>query len=356
MKLEDKVKKIVKSVWLKIKWKRQVSMAVKEAKSCALAISYFPEKEHKPEKQRIEENIAWAKKFGEPNKFYTLYGLDCVGSKPEEFMDYWHFMTSRNIMNHMGQLNSYLAILRDKFTFYKYMKSCNLPVPEVFAIWRKGKLYDVDFNEIEWKQLKSYKDYFVKSIDGECASFVKYVSDFDKLINIKTKFEKDGAYIFQEKVIQSEEMNVINPKALNTYRIVTVNKNGKTNLLTAVLRVGTKKTGNVDNWAAGGLVIGISDTGCLKEYGFYKPIYGTKINVHPDTGIKFSEFRAPEYKQAVELACRAHKTLYGIPSIGWDIAVSDHGPVFIEGNDNWEISLNQAGDRPLRMEWEKVIS
>lgn len=132
MNLVDKVKKIVKSVWLKIKWKRQVSMAVKEAKSCALAISYFPEKEHKPEKQRIEENIAWAKKF--------------------------------------------------------------------------------------------------------------------------------------------------------------------------------------------------------------------------------SEFRAPEYKQAVELTCRAHKTLYGIPSIGWDIAISDHGPVFIEGNDNWEISLNQAGDRPLRMEWEKVIS
>lgn len=57
-------------------------------------------------------------------------------------------MTSRNIVNHMGKLESQLVILRDKFTFYKYMKSCNLPVPEVFAIWKKEKLYDVNFNEI----------------------------------------------------------------------------------------------------------------------------------------------------------------------------------------------------------------
>ena len=62
--------------------------------------------------------------------------------------------------------------------------------------------------------------------------------------------------------------------------------------------------------------------------------------MHPDTGIKFSEFHAPEYKQAVKLACRAHKALYGIRAIGWDVAISDHGPVFIEGNDNWEISFN----------------
>ena len=33
-------------------------------------------------------------------------------------MDYWHFMTSRNIANRMGQLDSQLVILRDKFMFY----------------------------------------------------------------------------------------------------------------------------------------------------------------------------------------------------------------------------------------------
>ena len=151
-------------------------------------------------------------------------------------------------------------------------------------------------------------------------------------------------------------MDVLNPNAINTYRIVTVNKNGNTYLLSGILRVGTSKTGNVDNWAAGGLAIGVQKNGYLKEYGFFKPGFGLKINTHPDTNIKFAEFLAPQYKEAVELALKAHKFFYGIRAIGWDIAISDKGPVFIEGNDNWEISLNQACDRPLRKDWEEVIS
>ena len=72
--------------------------------------------------------------------------------------------------------------------------------------------------------------------------------------------------------------------------------------------------------------------------------------------LSLANFRHREYREAVELACRAHRSLYGIRTIGWDVAISDNGPVFIEGNDNWEISLNQACDRPLRKDWEEVIS
>lgn len=102
-------------------------------------------------------------------------------------------------------MESQLVILCDKFMFYKYMKSCNLSVPEVFVIWKKGKLYDVNFNEISWSNLEKRNDYFVKSIDGECASFAKHVSNFEELTKIKTEFEEAGSYIFQERVVQSKE-------------------------------------------------------------------------------------------------------------------------------------------------------
>ena len=92
---------------------------MEKSKQCALAPSYYAEDNLKSESQKIEDNIEWAKKYGEPNEFYTLYGLDRVGSNPDDFVDYWHFMTSRNIANHMGQLDSQLVILRDKFMFYK---------------------------------------------------------------------------------------------------------------------------------------------------------------------------------------------------------------------------------------------
>ena len=37
------------------------------------------------------------------------------------------------------------------------------------------------------------------------------------------------------------------------------------------------------------------------------------------------------------------------------MAISDNGLVFIEENDYWEISLNQACDRSLRKDWKRLF-
>jgi hypothetical protein len=38
---------------------------------------------------------------------------------------------------------------------------------------------------------------------------------------------------------------------------------------------------------------------------------------------------------AVAAAARFHADLPGLHSIGWDIALTEGGPVFIEGNQEW---------------------
>ncbi|MCK8622032.1 hypothetical protein [Prevotella sp. E13-27] len=58
----------------------------------------------------------------------------------------------------------------------------------------------------------------------------------------------------------------------------------------------------VDNWAFGGVFVGIdAKTGRLMDKSILKP-----------------------------------------KSIGWDIAITPQGPMVIEGNDRWEITLIQA--------------
>ena len=47
--------------------------------------------------------------------------------------------------------------------------------------------------------------------------------------------------------------------------------------------------------------------------------------------------------------------LKDIHSIGWDIAIGKDGPVFIEGNDNWEINGPQVGNRGLKKEFEEYF-
>ena len=325
-----------------------------EAVRMASASSYFPESPRKTYPVRLLENIAWDFKNHGANTFYGLYGLDVVGSDASNFVpefDFWH---EQFLLNKRGSaVQSQVILLRDKLLFDRYMRANGLPAPEVFAVVRDGRLLNRELEEIPASELKQEKNYFVKDINGQCASFVKRVRDFEQLTQMLPTL--NGSYIIQRAVQQHREMNRLNPGAINTLRIVTVLENGHVRLFTSLLRIGNEKTGNVDNWAAGGIAIGIQDDGYLKPYGFYKPHYGRKTDRHPDTSVVFSEFRVPFYEQAVEMACKAHKFFWGIHSIGWDIAITEDGPVFIEGNDNWEISLQQACDRPLKAEWEKSV-
>lgn len=160
---------------------------------------------------------------------------------------------------------------------------------------------------------------------------------YDNLHRIKRKF------LVQTRLVQHEEMNRLYPTSVNTLRIVTVydRTTGEVEVLHTLLRVGAH--GNVvDNWAKGGLAIAVDSDGRLAEYGFYKPQFGNKVNKHPDSRIVFKTFVVPYFQEALHMTKAFHEKLSGIHSIGWDVAITPQGPVFIEGNDNWEISLHQA--------------
>lgn len=318
--------------------------------------SYNPEKKRKILPKRITDNILWLIRYHEPNRFYNLYGFDIKNNKGVEksYINYLEFAHDRDEKNQLKEVCSQVILLRDKLLFYKYMKSNGLPVPEVFAVLINGVLFDIDMNKISEVDLKEVKDYFVKDMDGECASYVKHINDYNEFLKNKKNIYKYNC-IFQKKLVQQSQMSIINPKAINTLRIVTVYNNGNPYVLSALLRVGTKKSGNVDNWAKGGLAIGIRKDGYLKKYGYYKPHYGTKTNIHPDTNVVFTDFLIPQWDVACKTACKAHKVFYNVETIGWDIAITSDGPMFIEGNDNWEISLNQVVDNGLKVKWIKAM-
>lgn len=317
--------------------------------------TYYPEKQRKSSLKRIKDNLSWLVKYKEPNRFYTLYGLDVEDNRnPTDYMDYLAFMMQRDPANRLRKPDSQVPILRDKFMFYRFLSTANVPTPEVFAILIDGTLYDSTMSPMQEDEfLKEKGDYFIKDMTGECASFVKHIKDYTEYSEIKPEIN-EGKFLLQKRIYQCDEMNKINPCAINTLRIVTVNKNGQPYPLTALLRVGTSKSGNVDNWAAGGLAVGVNEDGHLKEFGFYKHASDGKTTVHPDTNIVFSEFAIPQYKACVDTVVQAHKLFYNTRFIGWDVAITNDGPVIIEGNDNWEISLMQAADRPLRADWEKA--
>lgn len=322
--------------------------------------SYFPDESRKSKFKRFTDNLKWLLKYGEVNWFYNLYGFD-VGHSTENFIDYTHFMYDRSKLNGTSGNKSkynYACILRDKFLFGCFLKSIGAATPEIIAVMREGIVYDVNnkMQSITDKDFFKVDDgFFLKAVAGECADGVYYMHSDEEFFKRKNDFNK-GVYILQKRIYQNQKMNEVNPCCVNTLRMVTVSQNGEPKLLTAVMRIGTSQSGNVDNWAKGGLCVAIDDNGKLKEYAYYKPGHGGRVTTHPDTGLVFKDFEIPFYHEAKELILSVHKSLYGIHSIGWDVAITDDGPMLIEGNDNWEISLMQAADKPLKKEWKQSLS
>lgn len=92
----------------------------------------------------------------------------------------------------------------------------------------------------------------------------------------------------------------------------------------------------------------------LQEHGSQQSETQKRIKQHPDTHIVFSEFTIPYYKEAVDICLKAHKFFYNIRSIGWDIAITEDGTVFLEGNDNWEMQTFQAIYGGQKKKWYEI--
>lgn len=304
--------------------------------------SYYPEKPRKNIFTRVWDNIRWSTKYKEPNRFYNLYGMDIKGKKVinTNYIDLAGFFKNLDQINDVEQS----VFLRDKYQFFKLMFQNGIDTPSVIE---KVIINSTAESKILTEKYKS-SDVFIKTSWGQCAEGVYHIAPDSEDVVIP-----NGEYIVQNKVIQHPKMSALYPNSVNTIRIVTVFVEGKAEILCSGLRVGTSVSGSVDNWAAGGIFVGIIN-GKLTKYGFFKPTHQGigKCEYHPDTNIKLYDYEIPYYDEVVELVKKAQRLLPKVRAIGWDVAITESGPTIIEGNDNWEITLMQVGvPNGLKKEW-----
>lgn len=333
--------------------------------------SYFPEyADRRKSKSRIFfDQLMNIIKYGDVNDFYYLYGFDIEGLRDEkDYVDYAVFRARREELMHKNT-NPQVAILRDKFYFSIVSEAFGFRSPRTIAVITGDEVYLFASRQtipLEDFVKNNIIDSYVKLIDGECANGVFQVqikdgeivvdgtstsmSDFNKLI-------ENGRFLVQERIYQHEKMSAVYSKATNSVRITSLydKKNNEVVFLPCFLKIGL---GNmmVDNWAIGGLIVGLDvETGKLREWAYYKPGYGKKTQSHPDTGVIFKDFEVPFFNEAKELIRAYHMQLKEVHSIGWDITITPEGPCIIEGNDNWEISALQVTNHGMKKEFEQYM-
>lgn len=145
--------------------------------------------------------------------------------------------------------------------------------------------------------------------------------------------------VVEEFVVQHPRMSELAASSVNTIRAVTVSSNtepvtadGKmADIAYTSLRIGGG-TSIVDNLHGGGVCAAIDmDTGILVTDGV--DMESHVHTHHPYTGVKIKGFQVPFYQEAKEMILRTieEKKIEGY--LGWDIAITETGPVLIELNN-----------------------
>lgn len=168
--------------------------------------------------------------------------------------------------------------------------------------------------------------------DGVLKQDVKSEDDAKEIFR-KLNTRSDDTYIVEELIDQHKLLNELNPTSVNSIRIITVSKNNKVEIITAVLRIGTKS--HIDNFSNGGIAAAINiKTGVVMGEAVTN-YTNTIYEYHPITGFKIVGFKIPFWDEVVNLVQQAALVIPQVRTVGWDIAITNQGPELIEGNDNW---------------------
>lgn len=221
----------------------------------------------------------------------------------------------------------------DKNMYDMYFHDVNMPKTVGRII--NHSFFDENYHDISIESLIErcliVKHVIMKPSIGTMAGHgVVFWDEEEGLDVLKDFLLSHNNYIIQELIHQHEEINKIYSKSVNSIRVITCNFKGKTEVLSAVIRVG--QGGNrLDNASQGGLFCGINKDGSLKKYGYTK--YGKTCLVHPQ-GAVFSQCHIPNYDKCKELVINlANRFLRFSKLISWDLAIDEFGqPMIIEVN------------------------
>jgi len=302
----------------------------------------------------------------EPREYYNaeLYSPRYNWDDKLRFMSRNQFAVFERRMNppkDSGVLN--------KLAFKLYAKHFDLPVPKMYGLYHPHFGFDAEGGDLRtFKQFEKFIsdpaiiEFIIKPIGAGMSRGVKLCkknndgsldSVGDGKISVKDLYDQirqshhnrnesiNDSHIIEERIRQHPFLDNYTKSCTQTCRIVTfVNRDGEIDIPTAVLKIGLNGK-PADNISAHGMAAGIDSEGklgiCIKP----TPEGLIAFEKHPETDFPIEGQILPLYKDAVKLAKQAQSVLPQMRMLGWDIAITENGPLIIEGNSTWGFEVMQ---------------
>lgn len=222
-----------------------------------------------------------------------------------------------------------------------------------------------DFIGRNWLNLKVANEYEVaefikgkakvvlKNSMGQAGRSVKIVDlQNTSPVTIIENSKRNRLDLMEEFVVQHDDIMSLASESLNTIRIITqITNRGEAEIIGTILRLGCG--GGTDNLSTNGIACPIDIlTGKINGSGISFDMTKPEYKIHPVSGKNLMGFQVPFWKESVELAKKAALLYPQNRSVGWDVAVTNNGPLLIEGNHNWGARLWQM---PVHQGLKKLL-
>ncbi|WP_221270545.1 sugar-transfer associated ATP-grasp domain-containing protein [Desulfurispira natronophila] len=245
--------------------------------------------------------------------------------------------------------------ITNKVKFAAHAKKCGLPVPETLAVIKNG-VVSAKSNKL----LQKVKcDLFVKPIEGKGGrnanrleymempseevlfrdTFKNKISTLDKILDSykkrsKSHKNKDG-YLVQPCLANHSSIKPYTGRTVSTCRVITiVNEKDTPEVVAAAFRMPSNPQSVVDNIHAGGFSSPIDITSGKLGKASFLGVSGNlgQLEIHPESNARIEDFTLPYWSEVIKLCKQAHTSFMPRMIIGWDICITEDGPIIIEGN------------------------
>lgn len=252
----------------------------------------------------------------------------------------------------------YYILSRNKFWAHKMLENIGVRKSELYCYYHPEATYpqNQDYasdlhNVLRILQSKNASSFVMKATESSHGDSVMVISKVEyheddahlTLFNGQScklsEVLKDQPLIFESVVRQTEQFAQLNRSSVNTLRFMTTLYPNKEAKVIAVWGKVGRQGVCVDNAGSGGNVdFGVDvETGTLfNVYRFDSMRNMERIECHPDSNMQLNGMVVENWESIKQQVMDYQKAIPFCKAAGWDIAITDEGPVVVEVNDFWD--------------------
>ena len=197
--------------------------------------------------------------------------------------------------------------------------------------------------------IRRHPKFVGKPVSGTCGRGIEFfeISPESRVEGLYQMLRSAGQVLVEELIVQHPMVNHIYPLSVNTLRLVTIRVGEQVHLVFSCMRIGNGK--RVDNLNSGGMAVLLDlEKGELCSPGADKD--GKAYFQHPMTGTDLIGAPVPFCHEARQLVTEAALRVPELGYIGWDVAVTEKGPILVEanqfpGHDIYQFQVHLGPDR-----------